>query len=60
MTQISSAANLVSEVLQTINTKEIADESMRRTVEILLNSALRIPSPISPEKNRSRLPLAAF
>jgi cell division protein FtsB len=37
MTQKSSAANLLSEVLQTIDTKEIADESMRRTVEILLN-----------------------
>jgi Transposase IS66 family len=37
MTQKSSAENLVSVVLQTIDTKEIADESMRRTVEILLN-----------------------
>lgn len=37
MTQKSSAVNLLSEVLQTIDTKEIADESMRRTVEILLN-----------------------
>lgn len=37
MTQKSSAENLVSSLLQTIDTKEIADESMRRTVEILLN-----------------------
>ncbi len=37
MTQKSSAENLVSSLLQTIETKEIADESMRRTVEILLN-----------------------
>ena len=37
MTQKSSADNLVSALLQTIDTKEIADESMRRTVEILLN-----------------------
>ncbi|MEH1810041.1 hypothetical protein [Nostoc sp.] len=37
MTQKPSAEKLVSEVLQTIDTKEIADESMRRTVEILLN-----------------------
>ncbi|MEH1962776.1 MAG: hypothetical protein V7L05_23565 [Nostoc sp.] len=37
MTQKSSAGNLVSSLLQTIDTKEIADESMRRTVEILLN-----------------------
>ncbi|WP_176727215.1 hypothetical protein [Nostoc sp. KVJ20] len=37
MTQKPSAENLVFEVLQTIDTKEIADESMRRTVEILLN-----------------------
>jgi hypothetical protein len=37
MRQKSSAENLVSTVLQTIDTKEIADESMRRTVEILLN-----------------------
>jgi hypothetical protein len=37
MTQKSSAENLVSELLQTIDSKEIADESMRRTVEILLN-----------------------
>jgi hypothetical protein len=37
MTQKASAENLVSSLLQTINTKEIADESTRRTVEILLN-----------------------
>ncbi|BAY82739.1 hypothetical protein NIES267_22230 [Calothrix parasitica NIES-267] len=37
MTQKSEAENLVSTVLQTIDTREIADESMRRTVEILLN-----------------------
>ncbi|MHC5729851.1 MAG: hypothetical protein ACYTXY_38180 [Nostoc sp.] len=37
MTQKSSAENLVSELLQTIDSKEIVDESMRRTVEILLN-----------------------
>jgi Transposase IS66 family len=37
MTQKPSAENLVSELLQTIDIKEIADESMRRTVEILLN-----------------------
>ena len=37
MTQKSSSENLVSSLLQTIDTKEIADESMRRTVEILLN-----------------------
>ncbi len=37
MTQKSSAGNLVSSLLQTIDTREIADESIRRTVEILLN-----------------------
>jgi len=37
MTQKSEAENLVSSLLQTIDTREIADESMRRTVEILLN-----------------------
>ncbi|MEH1855864.1 MAG: hypothetical protein V7L11_30340 [Nostoc sp.] len=37
MTQKSSAGNLVSELLQTIDSREIADESIRRTVEILLN-----------------------
>ena len=37
MTQKSGAENLVSSLLQTIDTREIADESMRRTVEILLN-----------------------
>jgi cell division protein FtsB len=37
MTQKSSGVNLVSSLLQTIDTKEITDESMRRTVEILLN-----------------------
>jgi Transposase IS66 family len=37
MTQKSSGVNLVSSLLQTIDTKEIADESIRRTVEILLN-----------------------
>ncbi|MEH2347216.1 MAG: hypothetical protein V7K55_04300 [Nostoc sp.] len=37
MTQKASAENLGSELLQTIDTEEIADNSMRRTVEILLN-----------------------
>lgn len=37
MTQKSSGGNLASPLLQTIDTREIADESIRRTVEILLN-----------------------
>ena len=37
MTQKSEAENSVSALLQTIDTQEIADKSMRQTVEILLN-----------------------
>ena len=37
MTQKSETENSVSALLQTIDTQEIADKSMRQTVEILLN-----------------------
>ncbi len=37
MTQTRSPEKLVSELLQTINPKEIADQQMRQTVELLLN-----------------------
>ncbi len=37
MTQKSKTENSVSALLQTIDTQEIADKSMRQTVEILLN-----------------------
>lgn len=37
MTQKSKIENSISALLQTIDTQEIADKSMRQTVEILLN-----------------------
>lgn len=37
MTQNQSSKNPVSDLLQTIDPKGIADESMRRSVEMLLN-----------------------
>lgn len=37
MTQKQSSEKLVETLLQTINPKEIAEESLRQTVEILLN-----------------------
>ena len=37
MTQTTAPEKLVSPLLQTIDPKEIADEQMRQTVELLLN-----------------------
>ena len=37
MTQTKAPEKLVSALLQTINPKDIADEQMRQTIEILLN-----------------------